>query len=129
AASRKADADRAARAARAAERQSVVANAQGDPKSAARLMLADHGWGTGQWSCLEQLWSGESNWNFRAANSSSGAYGIPQSLPASKMASVGADYRTNPVTQITWGMQYIQSSYGTPCNALSQWQSRSPHWY
>ncbi|MEO3936220.1 hypothetical protein V3N99_05595 [Dermatophilaceae bacterium Soc4.6] len=126
AAERRAQADRAARA---AQRQAIVANAQKDPKSVARLMLADYGWSTSQWSCLEQLWIGESGWNFRASNSSSGAYGIPQSLPASKMASVGADYRTNPVTQITWGMQYVKSSYGTPCNALSQWQSRSPHWY
>jgi len=117
------------RAARAAQRQALVGRAQTDPKSVARLMLADHGWSSSQWSCLEQLWIGESNWSFRANNTSSGAYGIPQALPASKMASAGADYRTNPVTQITWGLQYIKGSYGTPCNALSQWESRSPHWY
>lgn len=117
------------RAAREAQRQSIIANAQSDPKSVARMMLGDYGWSDGQWSCLEQLWTGESGWNYKATNASSGAYGIPQSLPASKMASAGADYRDNPVTQITWGMQYVKSSYGSPCNALDQWNSRSPHWY
>ena len=63
------------------------------------------------------------------AAASSGAYGIPQSLPASKMGTVDDDWRTNPVTQIRWGLQYIKASYGTPCSAWSAWQSRSPHWY
>lgn len=125
AAQRQAEADRVSRD---AQRVALVANAQSDPKSVARSMLGDHGWSDGQWSCLEQLWVGESNWNYRAANPS-GAYGIPQSLPASKMASVGADYRTNPITQITWGMNYIKNSYGSPCNALATWNARSPHWY
>ena len=119
----------AQRAARAAQRQAVIDRARSDPRSAARMLLADYGWSDGQWSCLDQLWSGESGWNYRASNSSSGAYGIPQSLPASKMATVAPDYLTNPVTQITWGMQYIQRSYGTPCGALSRWNSRYPHWY
>ncbi len=70
-------------------------------------MLADYGWSDGQFSCLNSLWTKESSWDYTATNAGSGAYGIPQSLPASKMASVGADYRTNPVTQITWGLQYI----------------------
>ncbi len=125
AAQRQADADRVSRD---AQRVALVANAQNDPKAVARAMLGDHGWSDGEWSCLEQLWVGESGWNYRAANPS-GAYGIPQSLPASKMASVGADYQTNPVTQITWGMNYIKNSYGSPCNALATWNSRSPHWY
>ncbi|MDQ6715894.1 MAG: transglycosylase SLT domain-containing protein, partial [Actinomycetota bacterium] len=107
----------------------IVANAQQDPRSAARLMLGDYGWSDSQWSCLEKLWAGESGWNYKATNSSSGAYGIPQSLPASKMATVAGDYRTNPVTQITWGMNYIKASYGSPCNAWSFWNNRSPHWY
>ena len=117
------------RAAREAQRRSIVANAVNDPRSVARMMLSEQGWSDSQWSCLERLWVGESGWNYRAENASSGAYGIPQSLPASKMSSVAADYRTNPVTQITWGMRYIKSSYGTPCNALSMWNNRSPHWY
>ncbi len=117
------------RAARDAQRAQVVANAQSDPRSAARMMLSDYGWSDSQWSCLENLWVGESGWNYKAANSSSGAYGIPQALPASKMASVAGDYRTNPVTQIAWGMGYIKASYGSPCNAWSLWNNRSPHWY
>jgi len=68
-------------------------------------------------------------WNEKAGNPSSGAYGIPQSLPASKMASAGSDYRTNPATQIKWGLSYIQGRYQNPCNAWALWQSRNPHWY
>jgi hypothetical protein len=117
------------RAAREAERKRVLANAQQDPKSVARLLLPEFGFSAAQWPCLEQLWIGESDWRWWAENQSSGAYGIPQSLPGNKMASIAPDWRTNPVTQITWGLKYIKSSYGTPCNALSQWQARSPHWY
>ncbi len=92
--------------------------------------MADQGWtSTAQYNCLVNLWVGESGWRWSAKNSSSGAYGIPQSLPASKMARFGADYRTNPRTQIKWGLWYIKMSYGSPCNAWSTWQSRSPHWY
>ncbi|WP_406832118.1 hypothetical protein ABEG17_04645 [Pedococcus sp. KACC 23699] len=118
-----------ARRALVAKKQALVANAQQDPRAAARAMLGDFGFDQSQWSCLDNLWMGESGWKHTAANSSSGAYGIPQSLPGSKMASVGADWQTNPVTQIRWGLQYIKSSYGTPCNAWNTWQSRSPHWY
>src|SRR6478735_5579772 len=120
----------AARAARDKERQRVISNAQNDPKSAARLLMADHGWGSdAQYNCLVNLWTGESDWRWSATNASSGAYGIPQSLPASKMSQFGADYRTNPMTQIKWGLWYIEMSYGNPCNAWSTWQARSPHWY
>lgn len=118
-----------AQASRDAQRRAVVANAQQDPRAVARLMLPDYGWNDSQWSCLERLWVGESGWNHTARNRSSGAYGIPQSLPASKMGTVAPDYLTNPVTQITWGMRYIKASYGTPCGALSFWNSKSPHWY
>ncbi|QBF45198.1 hypothetical protein EXU32_02290 [Janibacter limosus] len=75
------------------------------------------------------LWIGESDWRWDATNSSSGAYGIPQSLPASKMATAGPDWKTNPVTQMQWGMDYIKASYGTPCGAKSFWDSNNPHWY
>jgi hypothetical protein len=119
----------AEKAARAAERKRVVANAQKDPKAAARMLMSDFGFSQSQWPCLDRLWIGESGWNYKAENASSGAYGIPQSLPGRKMASVASDWRTNPVTQITWGLDYIKSSYGTPCNALDFWNSRSPHWY
>lgn len=83
--------------------------------------------GPRQWPCLNQLWIRESNWRYRATNPYSGAYGIPQSLPASKMRSAGADWRTNPYTQVKWGLRYIKSRYGTPCGAWRHW--RSHHWY
>ncbi|MFL6078810.1 MAG: hypothetical protein ACJ714_02665 [Ornithinibacter sp.] len=134
---RKAAAERAAkarkaaaeRAAAAAKRKRVIANAQRDPKAAARMLMPEYGFSQSQWGCLERLWIGESGWNYKAENSSSGAYGIPQSLPGRKMASVAGDWRTNPVTQLKWGLNYIKQSYGSPCNALSQWNARSPHWY
>jgi hypothetical protein len=93
-------------------------------------MAARYGWGNGaQWDGLFRLWRGESNWNTFARNPSSGAYGIPQSLPASKMAAFGADWRTNPATQIAWGLDYIRQIYGNPANAYRLWMSRNPHWY
>ena len=119
----------AEKAARAAERKRVIANAQKDPKAAARMLMPDYGFSESQWPCLDRLWIGESDWNYKAENSSSGAYGIPQSLPGRKMATVASDWRTNPVTQIKWGLDYIKRSYGSPCNALDFWNSRSPHWY
>lgn len=95
----------------------------------AATQMPAFGWGQDQMSCLIPLWNGESNWRWNALNSSSGAYGIPQSLPASKMGTVAADYRTNAVTQVTWGLSYIKSAYGSPCTAWAKWQARSPHWY
>ena len=92
-------------------------------------LAALRGWAGPQWAALRNLWNGESGWNERALNRSSGAYGIPQSLPASKMASAGPDWKTNPATQIKWGLNYIASRYGNPLNAYSAWLSRSPHWY
>jgi hypothetical protein len=87
-------------------------------------MLSSYGWGQDQWGCLDQLWQKESNWSVTAANPS-GAYGIPQALPGSKMASAGADWETNAATQIKWGLGYIQSQYGSPCSAWSQDQTGS----
>lgn len=100
-------------------------DANGNAQAAAKTLLADDT----QFACLLTLWKNESGWNPTAKNPSSGAYGIPQALPAKKMQSVGSDWRTNPITQVKWGLQYIKSAYGTPCNAWNQWQSRSPHWY
>lgn len=80
-----------------------------------------------QFTCLARLWTHESHWNHRAKNKWSGAYGIPQALPASKMKSQGKDYLTNPVTQIDWGMKYIKLRYGNPCGAWSHFQSHN--WY
>ena len=118
------------REAAAAAKAKAIAQAKADPVAAARAIMPEFGWSSeGQMSCLVTLWTRESNWRWYAENPYSGAYGIPQSLPASKMASVGADYRTNPVTQIRWGLQYIRAAYGSPCNALGAWNSRYPHWY
>ncbi|MQA98167.1 MAG: hypothetical protein GEV11_27480 [Streptosporangiales bacterium] len=95
------------------------------------LAESEMGWTGAEWECLDELWFHESGWNHRAKNPSSGAYGIPQSLPATKMGTEGADWATNPATQIKWGLKYIKGrpDYGTPCKAWSLWQSRSPHWY
>lgn len=82
-----------------------------------------------QWVCLKQLWTGESNWDPLAENPSSGAYGIPQSWPGDKMATFGDDWKTNPETQIDWGLDYIKSAYQTPCGAWDFWNSNDPHWY
>ena len=92
-------------------------------------LAATYGWSGPQWTALRALWNGESGWNEKAKNASSGAFGIPQALPAGKMASAGSDWRTNPATQIKWGLSYIKSVYGSPLNAYSKWLSRSPHWY
>jgi hypothetical protein len=98
-----------------------------DPKDIAMAMLPEYGWDSSQFSCLDSLWISESDWDVYATNSSSGAYGIPQSLPAEKMATAGPDWQTNPATQIEWGLTYIQSSYGTPCSAWAFKQSNN--WY
>ncbi len=98
-----------------------------DPQDIAEALLTSYGWSSSEMSCLVPLWMGESGWRPDAENSSSGAYGIPQSLPGSKMATAGADWRTNPVTQIKWGLGYIQERYGSPCGA---WGFKQGHgWY
>jgi hypothetical protein len=79
-------------------------------------LLSSYGFSTGQWTCLKDLWDQESNWNPEAENPS-GAYGIPQALPGSKMASAGPDWQTNATTQIKWGLGYIKGTYGTLCAA------------
>ncbi|WP_043563029.1 G5 domain-containing protein [Actinomyces israelii] len=110
-----------------------AASASGDgttPEGAqaiARGMMASYGWGDDEFSCLQSLWNRESGWNYQAENASSGAYGIPQALPGSKMSSVAGDWATNPATQITWGLGYIQGRYGTPCSAWAH--SESVGWY
>ena len=91
------------------------------------LCINTYGWTENDFNCLVKLWERESNWNPNAHNKSSGAHGIPQSLPASKMASEGDDYYTNGKTQIRWGLKYIKNRYGTPSNAWAFWQSHK--WY
>lgn len=97
------------------------------PQTIAAALLPSFGFSSDQMSCLVPLWMGESGWRIDAENSSSGAYGIPQSLPGSKMASVAADWQTNAATQIKWGLGYIQERYGSPCGA---WGFKQGHgWY
>ena len=112
----------------AAEVGDVPTNYSGeDPRSLARPLVAAQGWGDSEYQCLILLWNRESQWNPYAENAYSGAYGIPQALPGSKMASAGADWRTNPITQINWGIGYIKGRYGTPCSAWAH--SNAVGWY
>lgn len=91
-------------------------------------LASGYGWGSGsEWTCLDELWTRESGWRMVWNYAGSGAYGIPQALPASKMAAAGPDYMTNPATQIRWGLGYIRSTYGDPCTAWAHEQADS--WY
>ncbi|WP_448059267.1 aggregation-promoting factor C-terminal-like domain-containing protein [Cellulomonas hominis] len=105
----------------------VVAVAPGSAQETGKQLAAERGWGDDQFACLLPLWSAESGWSTTAENRSSGAYGIPQALPGSKMASVADDWRSSATTQITWGLNYIAGRYGTPCGAWSSFQSKG--WY
>ncbi|MGN8552712.1 UNVERIFIED_CONTAM: lytic transglycosylase domain-containing protein [Microbacterium sp. SLM126] len=101
-----------------------------DPGSAQAIayqMVMARGWGDSEFACLVALWNKESGWRVNAYNASSGAYGIPQALPGNKMGSAGADWETNPATQISWGLGYIGGRYGTPCGAWSH--SQNVGWY
>ncbi len=114
------------------EEAALVIPAQGipDPDSAKAIgykMVLERGWPASEYDCLALLWDRESHWNMYAENTSSGAYGIPQALPGDKMASVADDWRTNPVTQITWGLGYIEGRYGSPCGAWAH--SEEMNWY
>jgi hypothetical protein len=125
AARKKAAAQRAReRASRSSQRAPV---SSGSARDIARSLVAAHGWSSSQFSCLDSLWQKESGWSVTASNPSSGAYGIPQALPGSKMGAYGGDWRTSARTQIEWGLAYISSTYGTPCAAWSH--SRSYNWY
>ena len=118
------------RASRDAERRRLDAERkklEGTPKEVAMNLLPDHGWGDSQFSCLEKLWNKESGWRVTADNPTSSAYGIPQALPGYRMAAYGSDWRTNPVTQIKWGLDYIENTYGSPCSAWAHSQSKG--WY
>jgi hypothetical protein len=125
----------AAKAAAARSRQASAApaaaarpvTASGSPQQIAQGLLGSYGWPSSQFSCLQPLWNAESGWNASASNPSSGAYGIPQALPGSKMASAGPDWQTSAATQIRWGLGYIRSVYGSPCAAWSHEQAYG--WY
>ena len=88
---------------------------------------SDRGWTGRQWVCLKKLWYRESGWSKNSGSPDGGAFGIPQALPGSKMASAGSDWRTNAATQIKWGLGYIDNRYGSPCSAYAHWQSHN--WY
>jgi hypothetical protein len=129
AAAAKAAADAAAAAEESTSSSSSRPGAPANPTEAqaiARDMLAQRGWGDDQFGCLVELWNHESGWNVYASNPS-GAYGIPQALPGSKMATAGDDWQTNPATQISWGLGYITSRYGTPCGAWDTFNAQG--WY
>jgi hypothetical protein len=98
----------------------------GTAESIAFGLLSSYGFASSQWGCLDDLWERESGWVYNAENAS-GAYGIPQALPGSKMASAGPDWQTDPTTQIKWGLGYIQSVYGSPCAAWDH--EEADGWY
>jgi hypothetical protein len=98
----------------------------GSPQHIAMAMLSSFGWSSSQFSCLDPLWSRESGWNVTASNPD-GAYGIPQAMPGSKMASAGPNWQTDAATQIRWGLGYIKGLYGSPCGAWSHEEATG--WY
>ena len=106
---------------------SSVEISDGDPRGIAKVLMGQFGFGSDQFGCLDSLWTRESNWNPAAHNASSGAHGIPQALPGSKMASAGPNWSSDPATQIKWGLGYIQDRYGSPCGAWAH--SESHGWY
>lgn len=109
-------------------RSNVKLGTKSGNKSFARTFISvKYGWGYSQYQCLVKLWTKESQWSHTSTNSDSGAYGIPQALPASKMASSGSDWRTNPITQIKWGARYIHLRYTNPCGAWIHHQNKG--WY
>lgn len=99
----------------------------GEVQNYAHQLVLSYGWSEEDYNSLVLLWYRESSWNLNAVNKRSGACGIPQSLPCSKMKSAGADYRTNYKTQIRWGLNYIKAMYGSPANAWGH--SQKHHWY
>jgi hypothetical protein len=114
----------------AAQAQAQAAKKPAAPRSPRRIaeaMLASFHWSSRQFSCLDPLWAHESGWNVTAYNPGSGAYGIPQALPGSRMASAGPNWQTNAATQIRWGLKYIKGIYGSPCGAWGHEQATG--WY
>jgi len=120
---RRAQADRIKLAALSNDSGTAVTHSEdlstADPRTIARALLPQYGFSSAEFSCLDAIYTAESGWNPHADNPTSSAYGIPQALPGSKMASAGSDWATNPETQIRWGLGYIKDRYGTPCAALS----------
>jgi hypothetical protein len=94
----------------------------GAKKVAKSIMSAQYDWGDDEYACLNRLWTKESHWNYKAHNYRSGAHGIAQALPAIKMEVISSDWRTNPVTQIRWGLRYVEARYDTPCGAWAKFK-------
>jgi hypothetical protein len=109
-----------------ATRVASAAQSSGSPQEVAQRILASDGM-AGQFSCLDSLWERESGWNVDAENPTTGAYGIPQALPGSKMAGAGPDWQSDAATQIEWGLSYIDSRYGSPCGAWAH--EEADGWY
>ena len=109
-------------AAAISEQVEMARSIVGAKKVAKSIMFAEYAWGEDQFTCLNRLWTRESHWNYRARNKKSGAHGIPQALPASRMDVVSTDWRTNPVTQIRWGLRYIEARYDSPCGAWAKFK-------
>jgi len=114
------DADEMALVSAAARQIQLARTPDGARQVAADIVASTYKWNARQMSCLNTLWNNESHWNYKARNYNSGAIGIAQALPGDKMDVVATDWRTNPVTQIKWGIRYIHIRYGTPCGALAQ---------
>ncbi|MER6623719.1 MULTISPECIES: transglycosylase SLT domain-containing protein [unclassified Streptomyces] len=107
----------------AAPAQAATTTSASSAQATAKKMIGD----SAEFQCFSKIVQHESSWNPTATNASSGAYGLVQALPASKMASAGSDWRTNPATQIKWGLDYMKDRYGSACDAWSFWQAN--HWY
>ncbi len=125
-AARAARAERVERVARASRGSARVVSSSSARGIAASMASSRYGWGAEQFSCLDSLWERESGWNTHAQNSS-GAYGIPQALPGSKMGAFGGDWRDSAATQVAWGLDYIEGRYGSPCGAWRAFGSKG--WY
>ncbi|MFF4244265.1 lytic transglycosylase domain-containing protein [Streptomyces sp. NPDC001822] len=119
--------EEAERASRSSVRDASSFSAQGSYTVAEVQAMARQMIPADQYQCFSNIVNHESTWNYRATNASSGAYGLVQALPGSKMASAGADWQTNPATQIKWGLSYMDGRYGSPCGAWSFWQANN--WY
>jgi hypothetical protein len=105
----------------------TVTAPSGSPQQIAEAMLGSFGWSSSQFACLDPLWAHESGWSVSAYNAGSGAFGIPQALPGSRMASAGPDWQTDAATQIKWGLEYIKDTYGSPCGAYDHEEATG--WY
>jgi hypothetical protein len=116
-----------AQVAHLARQVELARTATGAKYVARTIMSEEYSWGDEQYKCLNRLWTRESHWNYKAHNYRSGAHGIAQALPASKMEVISTDWRTNPVTQIRWGLRYIEDRYQTPCKALAKF--KRSHYY